>query len=104
MIIELSLKKINFSIIMDNSDFSFNFNNTQYGKLHSVLILDEKLCLKKESKIETVEISQRNEKEKCPIALFVEENLDEEKTIFYILLILNLIPLNDLNSDRKSVV
>ena len=34
MIIELSLKKINFSIIMDNSDFSFNFNNTQYCKLH----------------------------------------------------------------------
>ena len=82
MIIELSLKKINFSIIMDNSDFSFNFNNTQYGKLHSVLILDEKLCLKKESKIETVEISQRNEKEKCPITLFIEENLDEEKTIY----------------------
>ena len=57
MIIELSLKKINFSIIMDNSDFSFNFNNTQYGKLHSVLILDEKLCLKKERKIKTVEMS-----------------------------------------------
>ena len=32
---------------MDNSDFSFNFKNTQYGKFHSVLILDEKLCLKK---------------------------------------------------------
>ena len=55
---------------MDNSDFSFNFNNTQYGKIHPVLILDEKLCLQKESKIETVEISQRNEKEKYPVTLF----------------------------------
>ena len=102
MIIELSLKKINFSIIMDDSDFSFNFNNTQYGKVHSVLILDEKLCLKKESKIETVEISQRNEDKKNPTDLTIKENLGEEKTIFYILLILNLIPLNDLNSKKMN--
>ncbi len=97
MIIELSLKKINFSINMDYSDFSFNFNNTQYGKVNSVLILDEKLCLKKGSKIETVEISQRNEDKKNPTGLTIIENLGEEKTIFYILLILNLIPFNDLN-------
>ena len=104
MIIELSLKKINFSIVLDNSDFSFNFENTQYGKVHSVLILDEKLYLKKGSKIEAVEISQRNEKEICPPTLFIEENLGEKKTIFYILLILELIPFNDLNSEKMNEI
>ena len=66
------------------------------------MILNEKLCLKKESKIETFEISQRNEKEKCRITLFIKKNLDEEKTIFYILLIFNLIPLNDLDSKKMN--
>ena len=60
MIIELSFKKINFSIIMDNSDFSFNFNNTQYCKLHFCFDFRWKIMFKKESKIETFDISQRN--------------------------------------------
>ena len=96
MIIEL-LKKINFSILIDDSELSFNWEELQYGKIYPILFLNNNLYITKESKIRYYQINQSE-----PIYLSIENNLDKEESLFHILLISELSNYNDLNKEKMN--